>query len=75
MSEAAQHPHIRARATIVDELGVEQPATAPRFSRTPGRIQGPVALAGEHTDAVLAEVGFDGDDIARLRAEGAIRQA
>jgi alpha-methylacyl-CoA racemase len=75
MSEAARHPHIRARATIVDELGIEQPATAPRFSRTPGRIQGPVAVAGEHTDAVLAEIGIGGDEIARLRAEGAIRQA
>jgi crotonobetainyl-CoA:carnitine CoA-transferase CaiB-like acyl-CoA transferase len=27
---------------------------------------------GEHTDAVLAELGYDADQIARLRAVGAV---
>src|SRR5437016_4138647 len=34
--EAAGHPHVRARQTLVDVDGVVQPAPAPRFSRTPG---------------------------------------
>jgi crotonobetainyl-CoA:carnitine CoA-transferase CaiB-like acyl-CoA transferase len=41
------------------------------FSRsgvTPGRG----CLAGEHTDAVLASVGYAPDDIAELRASGAV---
>jgi alpha-methylacyl-CoA racemase len=72
MTEAAQHPHIRARATIVEYEGVLQPAPAPRFSRTPGTIQRPRARPGEHTDEVLAAYGFDVDEIARLRAAGAV---
>jgi len=73
MSESIEHPHIQARRTIVDDYGVEQPAPAPRFSRTPGAIQRPPAWPGEHTDAVLAEWGFTADDLAKLRDAGAIR--
>ena len=40
MGEAAEHPHLKQRGTIVEEYGVQQPAPAPRFSRTPGAIQG-----------------------------------
>jgi formyl-CoA transferase len=29
-------------------------------------------LLGEHTDEVLAQLGFGADDIAALRAEGAV---
>jgi crotonobetainyl-CoA:carnitine CoA-transferase CaiB-like acyl-CoA transferase len=29
-------------------------------------------LLGEHTDAVLAELGYGSDDIARLRDDGAV---
>jgi alpha-methylacyl-CoA racemase len=72
MSEAAQHPHIRARSTIVEHDGILQPAPAPRFSRTPGAIQRRRSKPGEHTDEVLGEWGFGADDIARLRAAGAV---
>lgn len=34
-SEAPRHPHLVARRTFVEVGGVEQPAPAPRFSRTP----------------------------------------
>jgi alpha-methylacyl-CoA racemase len=52
--------------------GVPQPNAAPRFSRTPGRIAGPPAHAGQHTDEVLGTWGFDADELAKLRAAGAI---
>jgi alpha-methylacyl-CoA racemase len=42
LREAAQHPHLAARGTMVDSGGVLQPAPAPRFSATP---PGPVAAA------------------------------
>jgi itaconate CoA-transferase len=32
----------------------------------------PVSALGEHTEAILGELGFDGRDIQRLRAEGVI---
>jgi alpha-methylacyl-CoA racemase len=73
MTEAVQHPHIRARRTIVEDDGVPQPAPAPRFSRTPGAIQRRAAKPGEHTDHALADWGFAPDELAKLRDTGAIR--
>ena len=35
----------------------------------------PVPALGEHTDAVLGELGFSADDVARLRASGAVGAA
>jgi alpha-methylacyl-CoA racemase len=49
-----------------------QPQAAPRFSRTPSAIQRPPARSGEHTDEVLAEWGCSKDEIAALRAAGAV---
>jgi alpha-methylacyl-CoA racemase len=53
MAEAPSHPHNQARQTFVEVDGVIQPAPAPRFSRTPGALQGPAARPGAHTDEVL----------------------
>ncbi|MEQ1492447.1 MAG: CaiB/BaiF CoA-transferase family protein, partial [Terricaulis sp.] len=47
VEESVVHPHARARAMFVDIAGVPHPAPAPRFSRTPGAIQGPAAKPGE----------------------------
>jgi len=53
-AEAAAHPHLTARDTIVTADGVTQASPAPRFSRTAtevaGRRSGP-----EDVDAVLAD--------------------
>ena len=46
ISEAMEHPHIKARGTFVDVEGVMQAAPAPRFSRTPSEI-GSAAGAAE----------------------------
>ncbi|MGZ8764736.1 MAG: CoA transferase, partial [Acidimicrobiia bacterium] len=70
---AVDHPHIKARKTVVNEYGLDQPAPAPRFSRTPGTIQGPPAWPGQHTDEVLADWGFAPADVAKLRETGAIK--
>jgi alpha-methylacyl-CoA racemase len=73
MSEATEHPHIRARGTVVELDGVQQPAPAPRFSRTPGAIAQRAAQPGQHTDEALADWGFGPDELAKLRDAGAIR--
>jgi len=73
MSEAAEHPHIRARNTVVEHDGILQPAPAPRFSRTKAEIRRGAPKPGEHTDEVLGEWGFSGNEIAQLRASAAIR--
>ena len=72
MDEAAAHPHLQARATIVEADGLLQPAPAPRFSRTPGAIQRGPAWPGQHTDEVLSDWGFSFDEIAERRGSGAI---
>jgi alpha-methylacyl-CoA racemase len=73
MAEAAEHPHMQARGTIIEDNGLPQPAPAPRFSRTPGAISRPPAWPGQHTDEVLADWGFSSDRIAKLRETGAIK--
>jgi alpha-methylacyl-CoA racemase len=72
LTEAPSHPHNVARGTFVEIDGVVQPAAAPRFSRTPSAIRRPPAASGEHTEEVFREWGFAPDEIARLRAAGAI---
>ncbi|GAB1576034.1 CaiB/BaiF CoA transferase family protein [Bordetella petrii] len=69
--EARAHPHHRARNSFQETDGIVHPAPAPRFSRTQG-APGPVTRAGQHTDALLAELGHSADDIARLRQQGII---
>ncbi len=72
LAEAPDHPHNQARQTFVEFEGVQQPAPAPRFSRTPGRIQSAPALAGEHSEQILGDWGFGEDEIAALKQASAI---
>ncbi|WP_419912187.1 CaiB/BaiF CoA transferase family protein [Candidatus Poriferisodalis sp.] len=72
LSEAPHHPHNVARGSFVEVEGVMQPAPAPRFSRTPGEVARPPAAPGENTDEVLADWGFDADDIEKLHEVGAV---
>ena len=75
MSEAARHPHIAARRTIVTRNGVQQPAPAPRFSRTPPEMGGEPRDPGADTREVLAGFGFGEAEIARLVADGVVGAA
>jgi len=52
--EAAAHPHLAARRTIVENDGVPQAAPAPRFSRTQTELP-TRAAAPESVDEVLAD--------------------
>ena len=72
VDEAIRHPHNVARGTFIDVGGITQPGPAPRLSRTPGEVRRPPAHAGQHTDEVLSEAGFDDDEVAALRASGAV---
>jgi alpha-methylacyl-CoA racemase len=72
LAEAPSHPHNVHRGTFVERQGIVQPAPAPRFSRTPGEIARPPAHAGQHTDEVLLEWGFDEARVAKLRETGAV---
>jgi crotonobetainyl-CoA:carnitine CoA-transferase CaiB-like acyl-CoA transferase len=43
-----------------------------RLSETPGSVQWAGRRPGADTDEVLAEIGMSPDEVARLRAEGAV---
>ena len=43
-----------------------------RLSRTPSRIAAPAPELGEHAEEILASIGIGADEIAELRARGAI---
>lgn len=73
--EAPHHPHLAERGTFVDVAGVPEPAPAPRFSRTPGTIRRPAPAYGEDTVAILTELGYGAQQIAELRASGAVAVA
>ncbi len=44
----------------------------PKLSETPGSVRWPGPTLGEHTDAVLGELGLDAARIAELRTKGVI---
>ena len=52
--------------------GIVQPAPAPRFSRTTVALERPAPAPGDHTDEILAELGYERNEIERLRAAGAV---
>jgi crotonobetainyl-CoA:carnitine CoA-transferase CaiB-like acyl-CoA transferase len=70
------HPHVLAMA-ITEEYEhpkagrLRQSRAAARFSKTPPSIRRGAPALGEHTAAVLAEIGYSESDIAGLRAAGA----
>lgn len=59
--EAAEHPHMVERKSFVEVDGVRQPAPAPRFSRTPGAIQGAAQPPVEDRGALLESWGISRD--------------
>jgi alpha-methylacyl-CoA racemase len=69
-SEAPRHPHNRARSAFVSVKRVEQPAPAPRFSRTAPEIQRGPPERGEGGGQALADWGFDAEQAKRLRSLG-----
>ncbi len=72
LEEAPDHPHNKARQTFVKVQGVTQPAPAPRFSRTQGKIQSPAAITGANTEEVLIDWGFSNSEISNLKMNNAI---
>ena len=69
-TEAKDHPHSVARRSHVGVGGVDQPAPAPRFSRTPGNVSRGPPERGARGARALADWGFSVTEIERLRAQG-----
>ncbi len=69
-AEAAAHPHALARRSHVAVGNVQQPAPAPRLSRTPGAVRGPAPERGAQGREALVDWGFDDAQIGHLSALG-----
>ncbi len=63
IAQSVKHPEL-GETTLVG-----QPV---ELSRTPGRIETPTPPHGAHTNDVLREIGYDAQEIAGLRASGAL---
>jgi len=79
-NDVIANEQVVARELIVEldhpDIGlVRQPKPAARFDRTPAQIQGPAPRIGEHTAAILAEIGLEAAEIERLAAEQIVRLA
>ena len=76
--EAAQDRHVREMGFLkyFDYPGLAAPAplieTPFRMSVTPGSIRSRAPTLGEHTDALLADLGYDAKAIAALRNDGIV---
>ena len=79
LSESLKDPQLATRGVLhrhekID--GIEGPVTVPmaafKFADGGPSIETPPPRLGQHTDEVLASLGYSKDDIAKLRAEGAI---
>ena len=69
-SEAQAHPHNAARGTYTRVGKVDQPAPAPRFSRTPGAIRRAPPERGEGGKQALLDWGFSEKEISSLKERG-----
>ncbi|MGO9787335.1 MAG: CaiB/BaiF CoA transferase family protein [Stellaceae bacterium] len=77
MDEVFADPQVKhlkmARKVKHPKLGeIELVGQAVSLSRTPWEMRNPSPERGEHTYAVLRELGYQGQDISRLRNEGVI---
>jgi crotonobetainyl-CoA:carnitine CoA-transferase CaiB-like acyl-CoA transferase len=77
-NEVIANEQVLARELIVEldhpDIGwVRQPVPAARFDRTPAQIQGPAPRTGEHSAAILAELGLEPAEIERLATEKVVR--
>jgi alpha-methylacyl-CoA racemase len=71
LHEAARHPHVAARGSVVERDGTLRPGPAPRFSHHAVGSDRPAYAPGADTCAVLKAAGLDVDD---LLAHGAAVQ-
>jgi len=69
-SESRTHPHARARNASIAVSQVEQPAPAPRFSRTPAAVRSGPPERGQGGGQALADWGFSRDEIQGMKSQG-----
>jgi crotonobetainyl-CoA:carnitine CoA-transferase CaiB-like acyl-CoA transferase len=77
LNEVLDDPQVQAREMIVS---IEHPFAGPlkmtgvpiKLSMTPGSVNTPPPLKGEHTDEILMALGYDENDISFLHETGVV---
>jgi crotonobetainyl-CoA:carnitine CoA-transferase CaiB-like acyl-CoA transferase len=72
LHEALESELVRARGMVVEVEGARLLGTPVKLSRTPAEIRAAGPALGADTDAVLGGAGYGPDEIAALRAAGAV---
>jgi crotonobetainyl-CoA:carnitine CoA-transferase CaiB-like acyl-CoA transferase len=77
LGEVFSDPQVAHRQMVAEvdhsEMGKVQQVGMPiKFSDTPGRIRNTAPYLGEHTDVILKELGYSGEQIDELLRTGAI---
>ncbi|MGB9989612.1 CaiB/BaiF CoA transferase family protein [Massilia sp. SM-13] len=78
VKDIVEDPHYQARGMIVDStlpdgVKVKMPGIVPLLSDTPGAVQWQGPELGQHTAEVLAGLGLNEAEIARLRNGGVVQ--
>lgn len=74
-SEVLKHPQLSARdrwRTVQTSAGPIQAILPPPIIEGYEQPMGAVPALGQHTDSILGELGFSGEEIGRLRGQGVI---
>ena len=74
-SEVLEHPQLRTRdrwRTVQTSAGPIEAILPPPIIEGYEQPMGAVPALGQHTESVLGELGFSGDEIGRLRGRGVI---
>jgi crotonobetainyl-CoA:carnitine CoA-transferase CaiB-like acyl-CoA transferase len=79
-NDVIRHPQVDALGLVVEydhpRAGrLRQARAAARFSTTPAEIRHGAPALGEHTEQVLAELGYSAAEIAALRGDGVLLAA
>jgi crotonobetainyl-CoA:carnitine CoA-transferase CaiB-like acyl-CoA transferase len=78
MAQVYDDPQVQAREMVVE---MDHPVAGRiknigipvKLSETPGSVRRPAPTLGQHTDEVLADLGYSEAEVDRLRAEGVVK--
>jgi formyl-CoA transferase/CoA:oxalate CoA-transferase len=78
LADVLADPQVQARELLHQMSWAYEPTPVPvvnpavRLSETPGEVRNLPPQLGEHTDAILAELGYSANEIADFRQQAVI---